>query len=204
MIVTQIEALTKNRYKIFIDYEFAFVLYKGELCQYGISVDKEIKPEDYNTITQIVLPKRAKLRAMNLLQKKSYTEKQLRDKLNEGSYSEGVINNAIEYVKSYHYVDDVKYALDYITYHAQKKSLRIIEQELYCKGIGKDIFSQALMQWEEIGDGQDIQRMIQEHLRKKNYQEDCDINTKRKIFTFLLRKGYPAEEIYKAMQLEKF
>lgn len=201
MIITQIEALPKNRYKIFIDCEFAFVLYKGELCQYGIAVDKEISSEDYHTVTKLILPKRAKLRAMNLLQKKNYTEKQLRDKLSEGYYSEDIINNTIEYVKSYHYVDDVMYALDYITYHAQKKSLRIIEQELYRKGIGKDIFSKALMQWEENGEAQDIQGMIQEHLRKKNYQEDCDINTKRKLYTFLLRKGYPAEEISKAMRL---
>jgi regulatory protein len=47
MIVTQIEQLSRNRYKIFIDQEFAFVLYKGELCQYGIAIEKAILQEEY-------------------------------------------------------------------------------------------------------------------------------------------------------------
>ena len=46
MIVTQIEQLSKNRCKVYIDQEFAFVLYKGELFQYGISLNKEILWKD--------------------------------------------------------------------------------------------------------------------------------------------------------------
>ncbi len=204
MIVTQIEQLSRNRYKIFIDQEFAFVLYKGELCQYGIAIEKAILQEEYDTITQMILPKRAKLRAMNLLQKKNYTEKQLKDKLAEGYYSEEIIQNAIDYVKSFHYINDLGYALDYITYHAQQKSLKQIEQDLFRKGITKEIFSRALMQWEESGEQQDVQGMIQNHLRKKHYSQDCDIKEKQKIYAFLLRKGYSSDEISKAMQLEGF
>ncbi|MGN1146672.1 MAG: regulatory protein RecX, partial [Acetatifactor sp.] len=64
MIVTQIVEMSKTRSKIYIDQEFAFVLYKGELRLYHICEGQEIAWEDYRTIMEEVLPKRAKLRAM--------------------------------------------------------------------------------------------------------------------------------------------
>lgn len=204
MIVTQIEQLSKNRYKIYIDEEFAFVLYKGELCQYGIHLKKEVLWKDYENISDVILPRRAKLRAMNLLQKKTYTEKQLRDKLAEGFYSEEIIQKTVDYVKSFHYINDYQYALDYLTYHAENKSLKQIEQELYRKGIRKEVYLQAKAEWEESGEKQDIQKMIQRLLEKKHYQKDCDNKEKQRIYAFLLRKGYHTDDISRAMQLESF
>ena len=204
MIVTQIEQLSKNRCKVYIDQEFAFVLYKGELFQYGISLNKEILWKDFEEIIQVLLPKRAKLRAMNLLQKRTYTEKQLRDKLTEGFYSDEIIQKAIDYVKSFHYINDFQYALDYLSYHAENKSLKQIEQELYRKGIRKDIYMQALAEWEASGEQHDVQKMILKCLEKKHYHKECDIREKQKIYAFLLRKGYNAEDISQAMQLESF
>ena len=102
MIVTDMIPLTKNRYKVYIDNEFAFVLYKGELHIYHIEMGETLQEADYAEIMQVLLPKRAKLRAMNLLQKRNYTQKQLEDKLREGFYPETLIQDAIVYVKSYH------------------------------------------------------------------------------------------------------
>lgn len=202
MIVTQIIELSKNRSKVYIDQEFAFVLYKGELRLYQLSEGSEIKEEDYREITQTVLPKRAKLRAMYLLQKRTYTEKQLRDKLREGFYPEENIEEAISYVKSFHYVDDEQYALDYLTYNEGRKSLRQIEQDLYQKGISKELWSKTLMLWEENGGKQDEAVMIQALLEKKQYQASSDLKTKQKMYSFLLRKGFSADTIMRVMRLE--
>lgn len=204
MRVTQIVELSKSRSKVYIEQEFAFVLYKGELRLYHIAEGKEISKGDYEAIVHTVLPKRAKLRAMNLLQKKSYTKKQLRDKLKEGFYPENIIEEAIEYVESYHYLDDFQYAVDYITYHENTKSLKKIEMDLFQKGIPKEIFQKALSEWETLGGEQDTTAMIQELLKKKNYHSDCDLNEKRRIYAFLLRKGYSSESISQAMHLETF
>ena len=83
MRVTEIEELSKARSRVFIDNEFAFVLYKGELRSYHMVVGKEIDQKDYEDIVGKVLPKRAKLRAMNLLKNREYTVKQLHDKLKD-------------------------------------------------------------------------------------------------------------------------
>ena len=53
-----------------------------------------------------VLLKRAKLRCMNLLKSRDYTEYQLRMKLRQGVYPEDIIDAAVAYVASYGYVND--------------------------------------------------------------------------------------------------
>ena len=83
MIVTQIEEISKSRSKVYIDSEFAFVLYKGELHKYGIKKDEILSEAVYRQLTEEILPKRAKLRAMNLLTKRPYTELKLREKLED-------------------------------------------------------------------------------------------------------------------------
>ena len=42
MYVTKIEPVTKTKYKVFIDGQFAFVLYKGELSRYHIALRKAV------------------------------------------------------------------------------------------------------------------------------------------------------------------
>ena len=201
MLVSQVTELSKSRSKVYIDQEFAFVLYKGELRLYHIKEGEEIRPEDYHTILQEVLPKRAKLRAMNLLQGREYTTAQLRTKLQQGYYPPAVIEQAIAYVASFHYIDDLRYALDYITYHENSRSRRRIEQDLQGKGISAITIEEAWQNWRENGGVQNEQNMIRELLRKKHYDPDAktDWKERQKIYAFLARKGFSAEAIHKAI-----
>lgn len=200
MQVTDIIEISKSRSKVYIDQEFAFVLYKGELRLYNIKEGQEIEQVAYDRIMGEVLPKRAKVRAMNLLMKKTYTTAQLRKKLEEGLYPESVIEQALAYVASFHYTDDLQYAIDYITYHEETMGRRRIEQDLFRKGIPTDVVERAWMQWEELGGLQDEQAMIIRLLEKKGYQSDtADINEKRRMYAFLMRKGFSSAQIGKVL-----
>lgn len=201
MVVTQISEVSKSRCKVYIDQEFAFVLYKGELRLYKLAEGKEIAQKTYDELMNIVLPKRAKLRAMNLLQKRSYTEKQLRDKLKEGFYPEKIMDEAIEYVKSFHYVDDYQYAVDYITCYETRKSRKKLEMELTMKGVSKSVIADSFREWENRGGTQDEVAMIQELLEKKHYSPECDMKEKNRIYAFLLRRGFSIEKVQEAMKL---
>lgn len=204
MIVTDVIELDKKRSKVFLDGEFAFVLYKGELRDYKIKVGSDLSLNTYDEITGTVLPKRVKLRAMNLLQKKDYTEKQLRDKLNEGLYSQELVDEAIDYVKSFRYLDDDRFARDYITYHMSMRSRNRIIQDLVQKGIGKDILMPIMEEiYEEAGSesGEDVElEQIQKLLIKKHYDKDMEYKDKQKIMAFLMRRGYSMDKIKRAME----
>lgn len=201
MQVTLIEELTSTRSKIYIDGVFAFVLYKGELRLYGVCEGATIDAEDYEEIMTKVLPKRAKLRAMNLLQKREYTTKQLRDKLEQGFYPEKVIEQAISYVASYHYIDDLRYATQYIIFHEESRSKRRIEQDLLQKGITKEVFQKAWITWEEEGGHQNEEEQIRKLLRKRKYDPSkADYTETQKQMAFLVRKGFSVETIRRVLR----
>ncbi len=203
MKVTQIVELSKTRSKVYIEQEFAFVLYKGELRLYRIREGEELNEEDYRRIMEEVLPKRAKLRAMNLLKEREYTVAQLRSKLSQGYYPDNVIQEALDYVEAYHYTDDLRYAVSYITYNENIKSRKRIERDLFSKGISKETVVQAWSEWEDQGGTSDEQAMIRKLLEKKHYNPECtDYKEQQKLFVFLMRKGFSGETIRKVMHAD--
>jgi regulatory protein len=199
MIVTEISALDKKRSKVYIDGEFAFVLYNTELREYKVKADQELDPASYRIITEDLLPKRATKRAMNLLQKKDYTEKQLRDKLSEGMYSQECMDAAIDYVKSYRYLDDERFARDYIIYHMELRSRQRIIQDLNGKGISKDLCERLMLEIYEESE-EDVESVqIQKLLIKKHFDKNMDFKEKQKVMAFLLRRGYSMDAIRREM-----
>ena len=137
MVVTDIIEVTKAKSRVFLDGEFAFVLYKGELRLYKIRKNEEVSEETVAEILHTLLPKRAKKRSLMLLQKKDYTEMELRHKLLDGEYPQQAVDEAIEYVKSFQYIDDERYCRAYINCYASKWSKQQITMKLLAKGIDK-------------------------------------------------------------------
>lgn len=205
MLVTDIVEVTKSRSKVFIDGSFAFVLYKGELRKYRIEKEAEISETVYDELMKKILPKRAKLRSMNLLQSREYTEKQMRDKLKQGGYPERVIDEALSYVKSYRYIDDNRYTASYIEYHVEHKSRQRILQDLMRKGISKECIEKEWDRLEQLGMKENEEKMIFDILEKKHYiEKEADIKERRRMFAFLLRRGFSAEKIRKVMQMDEY
>lgn len=202
MIVTQISEASRSRCRIYIDGQFAFVLYKGELCQFHIQEGQELSVSAYQEITAEILPKRAKLRCMNLLQSRDYTRRQLEDKLKQGDYPQDCIVKAINYMMSYGYIDDLRYARDFIEYHLNSRSRMRIETDLMRKGIDSDVIREAFAELDEQGVEQDELAMVQELLRKKNYSPGtAGRQDQQKMYGFLYRRGFRPDTIAKALSL---
>lgn len=203
MIVTEIAELTKSRVRVELDGEFAFVLYKGELRVYGIEKEQEITETAYNEIMTILLPKRAKLRAMNLLKSRSYTTAQLKEKLEAGEYPEKIIEEAIAYVTSFGYVNDNRYAFDFIEYNKETKSKNRIVTDLLKKGISGAVIEEA---WEEaVGNGrQGLEKeQIIRWIEKKHFSsQTATPQEKQKMMAFLYRKGFTIETIRSVLSLD--
>ena len=204
-IVTGIEEIDKRRSKIYVDREEMFVLYKGEILQFKIRENEELSVVNYQTIQQEILPKRAKKRCLNLLQVRPYTEQKLREKLKEGYYPEQIIDEAIAYVKSYHYIDDYDYACQYIFYHKETEPRRKIEEKLLRKGIPKEILQKAMdTTYHNSEEQREVEyQQARKLLAKKHYDaEKMDWKEKQKIYAFLIRKGIDSQVIKKAMFLD--
>lgn len=198
MVVTKIVSVTKTKYAIYIDEMFAFELYKGEMKQFGLLEGKTLENEQLLEMKQIVV-KRAKLRALHLLNDMDRTESQLRQKLRQNRYPEDVVEAAMQYVSSFGYLGDDRYAVRFIEQKQSVKSKREIQAALLGKGIDKATIDLALEQCYEAGDER---KAIRRLLDKKNFSADiADDKTKKKMFDYLLRKGFRYEDIRQEIQV---
>lgn len=193
MTVTEIKAVTKQKYQVEIDGQFAFVLYKGELSRYGIEKDREISDEVYTELVEEVLIKRAKLRAMHLLQKMDRTRAELERKLQQNGYPAQAIETALSYVESFHYIDDARYAAMYMENQKNKKGMARIRMELIQKGIAPEILQQVLEETEEKTDSRDVIREMLE--KKRKIQGPLEEKEKQRLYGFFMRRGFSSSDI---------
>lgn len=203
MTVTDIQPVAKSRYRIVTDEGTAFVLYKGEMNRFCIQTGKEITEDEYFHIFNEILPKRARLRCMNLLKSRDYTYMQLVDKLKQGEYPQEIIKDAVAYVESYGYIDDERYTRNFIEYNVNLKSRIRMENDLMRKGIRKELIDKVFEELKEEGIQTDEIGMIQKILTKKNYQsQSAAYEERQKMYVFLLRKGFCRDAISRALLLD--
>ena len=199
MFVTKIVPLTKTRFQIYLDDKPAFILYKGELQKYGLIPETDISDAIVQQIKDEVLLKRAKLRALHLLNDMDRTEEGLLQKLLQGGYPNDVSEAAVSYVKSFGYIDDKRYAEQYIRSRMLKKSKRELYVALVGKGLRNSVIEEAL---ENCFSDMCEQETIMQLLKKRNYDnETADDKSKKKMFDYLLRKGFRYEDIRQALQV---
>ena len=145
--------------------------------------------------------KEAKLKALSLLNYMDRTESQLRQKLKEKSFSDEAIEQAIEYVKSFGYINDVGYAERYIMGKQGAKSRREIYASLGQKGIRREVVEQAM---ENCYDSEDELTAIRHLCEKKHFlvEQATDVE-KRKMYQYLLRKGFRNDDICKVLRIQE-
>ena len=143
------------------------------------------------------LCKKARLKALSLLTDMDRTEAQLRSKLLQKEYPVEVVEDAISYVKSFGYINDINYARRFVETRKMVKSRNEISALLVQKGLGREIIEEALA---ECYDSKDAVEAIQYLVQKKHFSpSDSTDAEKKKIYGYLLRKGFHYEDIRKVL-----
>ena len=135
---------------------------------------------------------KAKKRALYLLTDMDRTEKELSDKLKKSGYSEDTIARTMEYVRSFGYIDDRRYAEKFIDYAKEKKSRVRIVYDLTQKGVSRDIIDEAFESAEEW-DEKDLIRTLAE--KKLRNMDTADQASYTKVASYLSRKGFQGTDI---------
>ena len=196
--ITKVEAVSKTKFRVEVDHEFAFVLYKGELKRFHIAEGEELSEEVYGQIRSEVILKRAKLRAMHLLTDMGRTESGLREKLRQNQYPEDMIEQAMDYVRSFGYLDDLKYAENYIESHKNSKSKKELYGVLVQKGVPSE---QIQLAFESSYEEESTQEAIQKLIAKRRVDVATATEEElHKLYGYLARKGFRYEEIRKAIE----
>lgn len=196
-LISRIEKRSSGRYQILLEGEDSFPLYFKEVRQYGIEEGGALTDQAYQEIMRELLPVRAKKKALHLLERMDRTERQLYRMLTDSGYPGQIAREAVDYVKSYHYVDDIRYARSYIESRKAARSLRQIERELYQKGIAREDFQFAAAQMETP----DEECQIRSWMEKKRFcAAQADRKETDRFIRFLLYRGYGMAVIQKVLR----
>jgi regulatory protein len=197
------QAKGSGRLSLSFDNGITVLLYRSEARRFHLAQDSTVSDEEFQTLLDKVVAVRAKKRALHLLEQMDRTEKQLRDKLDQGGYPPECIDMAVDYVKSYHYIDDYRYACSYVRCTMERMSRIKIRQKLIERGICREIIDQALE--ENFGFDEDARNLetvqINRLLTKRNFiPGHSDEREFRRTYQFLLRRGYRSNDIVQAMR----
>ncbi|MCR5733734.1 MAG: RecX family transcriptional regulator [Lachnospiraceae bacterium] len=199
MTVTDIAEYKKGKYKIFLNDEFAFVLYDSDLKDHPLKIGDVLSDDVYDGIIDNILKKRCRAYALHILKKQDKSVKELRAKLSEALYPQVVIEDAISYVLSLHYADDIRYAENYIRSVSDRAAIFEIKNRLLSKGVSADDIETAMDNCRDAGIiSMDTNLELLKKLMQKKLghsQEEIDEKTKIRIFSSLYRKGFKLNDI---------
>lgn len=195
--VTEYESLGKGKLRVRFDNEAELILYRGEVKQWKLREEAQISEEEYQKLLTEVVGKRAKKRAMHLLERMDRTEKQLRDKLEDGKYPQVCIDEAIAYVRKYHYIDDYRYACTFIRYSQEKMSRLQLKMKLAQKGVPRDLIDRALEEEYSGEESVQIARLLE---KRKFVAREADDREFQRTYQYLLRRGFRSSDILRVMK----
>lgn len=160
--------------------------------------------EEETDVKELLL--KGKKRALRLLERKDYSRKELAERLLKDGYSEDLVEQIIDYVDSFHYLDDTRVAGSYIRSRKEYKSKRELQYMLKQKGISEEDIDLAIEENYKNEDGISQEEVaIKKHLAKYHVEEESlnemTYEEKQKIAAKLYRKGFEQDKIRKLLQM---
>lgn len=140
--------------------------------------------------------KEAIRKAMRLLVSRDRSEQELRERLAREGYDPEAAEAAIDYVKSYGYVNDRRYAENYVMSAGSKKSRAALRSFLQEKGIAGEEIESAL---EELP-GDETELIGQLLVKKAGQPHKMEEKELRRALGYLARKGFSSGDIWKVIR----
>ncbi|HEY8561769.1 MAG TPA: RecX family transcriptional regulator [Pyrinomonadaceae bacterium] len=162
-----------------------------------IKEEKERIIEDFEKARQRTLD-----RAVNLLTYKPRSVKELRERLLEKDWTnEQIVDETIEKLKFYGYVDDAQFAKSLAASQIRQKPVgkRVLKQKLAQKKLDRETVDEAIEKaLEETPEEEIIDRAIEKRLRLKGKPETRE--DAKKFYDFLLRQGFSYDLVSRKMR----
>ncbi len=198
MRVTDIESVTRHKMRVSLDGEPAFVFTDREIREWNLAKELELDASEEAALIQYVSREAART-AMNLLVKRDYAQAELYRKLRDRGYSEFFAQQGIDYVSSYHYLDDARYARQMIGSRKGMTSRRMMVNKMKQKGLSDEII-QETMEETEWTDEMGLFREIRRRFSSAEQIEALSDKDRQKLIQSLMRKGYGYSDINRVMR----
>lgn len=207
-VITAIEHIKGGRkQRIYVNDECFFALYPAQIRQYGLEEGMVLTAGLYGQICEDTLRPQAKKRVLNLLIAKDCSRRELTEKLAGDGYPQEVAQAAVEYAESYHYVDDLRFAVTYLRSHGEEKSRLQLLTKLKEKGIGREVIDEAfetvreerLEQMGESFEEAELTALRRQIARKVKSPAVLAQKDAQKLAASLYTKGFRGEDIRRVL-----
>lgn len=203
MKITQVEPQKKNphRFNVFLDGQFAFGADEDLVVEYRLVSGKVIENKDLDKLLFATEVGRLMERMYILWNIRPRSEKEVRDYLRNLSYKRKLkgqaelspitIESLIEKLKVKGMVQDLTFAYSWVEARrrSKKKGKIALKQELFQKGIDKEIIEEVLSPKSSvISEEQLAKEALEKKLKLWRNLEPMEF--KKKAYEFLLRKGF--------------
>ncbi len=190
--ITEIKkAKRRNKYfNIFVNGIYAFSCSGSFLSEHDINTDTEISEDKFSELKNRLFFDKSKEYLFNILEKRDYTESELRNKLGLRDVPQNIQNELIEYFKKKKFINEEQFLRNYISYliKCNKYSKQEIRKKIFNKGFlseFKDISEKIINDIDEF--------KIIMHI----YEKLIKTRSKKQILIYLARKGFIYESIGK-------
>ena len=189
----------KDKIHIYIDGEYRLTVDEIFWFSCGYISGDEIDEEELTAFEEAAGSRRAFNSALNSLDYRDHSEKEIRAKLMR-KHGVEYVDEAVEKLIELDLINDRRYAENYareLFEHKKFGKIRI-KSELIAKGIASDIASETVNSLFEDEEPDNIQRIV-DIIEKKYYNRMNDEVGRKKVFSALQRMGYTFSDIREAM-----
>ena len=197
----KITAKSGRKAKIHISIDGEYLLTVDEIFWFscGLVSGDEINEEELTAFEEAAGSRRAFNSALNSLDYRDHSEKEIRAKLLR-KHDADYVDEAVEKLIELDLVNDERYAENYARelFERKKFGKMRIKSELRAKGISADIANAAVEELFEEEEPDNVQRIV-DIIGKRYYNRMNDEVGRKKVFSALQRMGYSFSDIREAM-----
>lgn len=189
----------KDKIHIYIDGEYLLTVDEIFWFSCGLVSGDEINEEELTAFEEAAGSRRAFNSALNSLDYRDHSEKEIRAKLLR-KHDADYVDEAVEKLIELDLVNDERYAENYARelFERKKFGKMRIKSELRAKGISADIANAAVEELFEEEEPDNVQRIV-DIIGKRYYNRMNDEVGRKKVFFALQRMGYSFSDIREAM-----
>lgn len=189
----------KDKIHIYINGEYLLTVDEIFWFSCGLVSGDEINEEELTAFEEAAGSRRAFNSALNSLDYRDHSEKEIRAKLLR-KHDADYVDEAVEKLIELDLVNDERYAENYARelFERKKFGKMRIKSELRAKGISADIANAAVEELFEEEEPDNVQRIV-DIIGKRYYNRMNDEVRRKKVFSALQRMGYSFSDIREAM-----
>ena len=206
MELTAAEPRRKGLVQLYLDGEEAVKLDREVFLRAGLRPGDQISDEELHQLILDSDARRAKEKALYLLEHRNHSKRELTEKIARTAPSWEAAEAAAGQMEELGLVDDQAYARD----RAREMFLRKrwgplrVKQELRRKGIDGELIEELLEEYRQRDEGGLVAENVRAVLETKYSGWREDEKQRRRAFAALQRRGYSYEEIREGMAWDEF